>query len=202
MWKRLLAHFTRRETPAARLYAAIVAQARQPVFYARAGVPDTVMGRFGMVALHVILVLERLREEGGGEPALELMRLLQEEMFADMDASMREMGVSDLGVPKRMRKLADAFYGQMTAYGRALGSDARAELARALARNVFADARGDAADERTRAVMAGADMLAVYAMRALKELRAQSREELEAGRVAWPSLMEGADGGQGGEGDG
>ena len=92
---------------ARRLYEAVVAQARQPVFFAEWGVPDTIDGRFEMVTLHAHLLLRRLKD-GGAETA-PLAQALFDVMFADMDASLREMGAGDLGVGRRVKQLATGF---------------------------------------------------------------------------------------------
>jgi cytochrome b pre-mRNA-processing protein 3 len=117
------------------LYGAIVAQARQPAFYRDFGVPDTVEGRFEMIVLHVALFYRRVRTEPGD------LRALGQGVFdsfcRDLDHTLREMGVGDLAVPKRMKGLGEAFYGRAQSYDRALAAGDRAALAGALARNVF-----------------------------------------------------------------
>jgi cytochrome b pre-mRNA-processing protein 3 len=118
------------------VYAGIVALARRPWLYSRAGVPDTVSGRFDMIVLHLALVMERLR--AGGPAARAFSQQLLETMFADMDRNLREMGVGDLSVAKRMRTMASAYYGRAIAYGEALASaDPSAAVAQVLARNLF-----------------------------------------------------------------
>jgi cytochrome b pre-mRNA-processing protein 3 len=116
------------------LYGAIVAQARSPALYADLGVPDSVEGRFEMIILHAALVLRRLRD--GNEQAQEVGQEVFDLFCTDMDRSLRELGVGDLIVPKRMRKMAEAFYGRSAAYGAALAAGELA-LSEALARNVF-----------------------------------------------------------------
>lgn len=121
-------------TAAARqLYAAIVARARDQVFYRDLGVPDTPAGRFDMVALHAFLVMERLGRE---TDAAKLSQSLFDVMFMDIDHNLREMGVGDLGVGKKVKKLAQQFYGLSAAYreGLAAGDDV---LAAALCRNLY-----------------------------------------------------------------
>ena len=123
--------FTRSPAPERRCYEAIVAAARHPAFYARWGVADTLDGRFDMIALHTYLVLDRLK---GAEPRFR--QELVDEFFRDMDRSLRELGVGDMSVGKKVRKMAEVFYGRVAAYDAALaeGGDA---LVAALARNVF-----------------------------------------------------------------
>ena len=133
---RILNRLSRRPDASQVLYERIVAAARQEVFYALWAVPDTVDGRFDMIALHLFLVLERLKGEG---PAVEEFRqVLTDTFFQDMDRSLREMGVGDISVGKKVRKMAEAFYGRVQAYAEALSSGAGLEDA--LRRNIFPDA--------------------------------------------------------------
>jgi cytochrome b pre-mRNA-processing protein 3 len=118
------------ERPAT-LYRLAVAAARQPALYEHFGVPDTIEGRIEMVMLHVGLVMSRLSADTNRE----LQRALSEAFFADMDASLREIGISDVAVPKKMKAIASAFYGRLKAYEAARGE---AELVEALQRNVHA----------------------------------------------------------------
>lgn len=135
MYGRLLRRATHDDAIATRLYGAIVAQARTPAFYSSLGVPDTVTGRFEMVVLHTVLVLDRLqrdqRERALGQKIFDLYCI-------DMDRSLRELGIGDLGVPKRMKKMTEAFYGRAAAYRAAISAGDAAALADAICRNVFA----------------------------------------------------------------
>ena len=115
----------------------IVAQARSSSFYRDYGVPDTVPGRMEMIVLHLVLVLRRLRADA--ETNGTIGQGLFDLFCKDMDDNFREMGVSDIKVPKEMRRVAEAFYGRAKVYDAALdgGDEARPELIAALARNVF-----------------------------------------------------------------
>lgn len=157
------------------LYGAIVAQARAPVFYRDYGVPDTVAGRTDMVMLHVILFFRRVRQES--EPVRALGQAIFDHFCKDMDHSLRELGVGDLAVPRRMRGIGEAFYGQAAAYDAALAAADPEELAAALNRNVFSTA--DPAAARSEA-------LADYVRAAVRALKSQSCEELAAGRLHFP----------------
>lgn len=121
------------EERATRLYFIAVAQARRPEFYLDYQVPDTVWGRFEMIALHVFLILHRLK--GGGSEATELAQGVFDTMFSDMDQNLRELGIGDLSVGKKVKELAESFYGRVAAYDQGLSSGT---LEDALARNVFA----------------------------------------------------------------
>jgi cytochrome b pre-mRNA-processing protein 3 len=133
----------------------IVAQARQPAFYASFGVPDTVDGRFDMLLLHLWMVLRRLRRIQGGN---ELSQMLFDHFCADIDGNLREMGVGDLTVPKRMQKFGEAFYGRSIAYDAALDAGDVA-LAQALCKNILDG--GDAAQARRLAAYVDAALAAL-----------------------------------------
>jgi cytochrome b pre-mRNA-processing protein 3 len=140
--------FKRNRRPAARpAYEAIVAAARRPVFYADFAVPDTVEGRFDMIALHGFLVMHRLKGGAGSE---DFIQALVDEIFRDMDRSLREMGIGDLSVGKKVRKLAEIFYGHVDAYQKALGrpqAEQQAALEAAVRRNVFAGEGGGSLEQ-------------------------------------------------------
>ncbi len=119
-----LAKLFRRSTAtdaAHRLYVALVKQARKTEFFAACGVPDTVQGRFEMIALHAFLVLHRLKRDHG--QSARLAQELFDVMFDDMDRNLREMGAGDLGVGRRVKRLAKGFYGRIAAYEAGLKRD-------------------------------------------------------------------------------
>lgn len=117
------------------VYSAIVAQSRQPVFYADWGVPDTVTGRFDMISLHLVLLLRRLRADKKQGAAF--AQAVFDLFFLDMDRSLREMGVSDIGVPKKIQKMGNLFYGLLGAVNDAMDAADRPRLEQALRRNLF-----------------------------------------------------------------
>lgn len=122
-----------RRTTIARLYERVATASREPGLYASLGIPDTLEGRFESLSLHVILVLRALR--GLPAPADDVAKDLTDAFFRDMDASLREMGIGDTVVPKRMKKLAAAFYGRAQAYDGPLNAADEEALAAALGRN-------------------------------------------------------------------
>jgi len=115
------------------IYGMIVTQAREPSFYRAMAVPDTVNGRFDLLLLHLWLVLRRLKSADGG-PALS--QALFDHFCNDMDDNLREMGVGDLTVPKKMQAFGEAFYGRTAAYDLALTGGHEA-LAQALCKNIL-----------------------------------------------------------------
>lgn len=136
IWKRIFGRSDRDEVPFA-LYRALVAQARMPGLYIHAGVPDTLEGRFEMVMLHAFLVLRRLKD--AEEPGRALAQRIFDIMFDDMDQTLREIGVGDLSVGKKIKKMASSFYGRMAAYDAGLADADEHVLADAIRRNVFAE---------------------------------------------------------------
>jgi cytochrome b pre-mRNA-processing protein 3 len=172
---RLFRHTPRVDTIAS-LYGTIVAQARAPAFYQAYGVPDTVNGRLEMVMLHAVLLLRRL--EGESAPLRALGQGLFDRFCRDMDETMREMGVGDLAVPRKMRRIGTAFYGRQAAYRAALAASDDRSLAAALERNVFAGSGGGEAAAR----------LAAYVREADRRLAAQ--DGFERAQLAFPDPRE------------
>ncbi|MEN3950368.1 ubiquinol-cytochrome C chaperone family protein [Iodidimonas sp. SYSU 1G8] len=161
------------------LYNTLVGQSRQPAFYLDGGVPDTLDGRFDMIVLHAFLVMRRLRD--GGERGETLSQVLFDEMFSDMDRSLREMGVGDMGIGKRVRAMGKAFMGRVKAYDEGLdtGGDA---LEQALLRNLYRSA--PPSDESLASMVA-------YARREAAHLGEQPLDRLMAGEVTFgPALGE------------
>ncbi len=117
------------------LYGAAVAAARAPYFYTTLGVPDTLDGRFDLVGLHAFLLIRRLQALPAPGPGL--AQAVFDAMFADMDTNLREMGVGDLSVGKRVRAMWEAFHGRSEVYQAALEAGDEAGIAAALARNVW-----------------------------------------------------------------
>lgn len=128
---------SRAETDADRLLSAITQISRQPSFYGRDRVPDTLEGRFELMTLHAALALIRLDAEPGAAP---LAQDFTDKLFRHFDGGLREAGVGDLSVPKHMRKLAGSFYGRLDAYSGPIAKDERAALEEALSRNIGASA--------------------------------------------------------------
>jgi len=148
-------------------YGAIVDRARHPAFFLDGGVPDTLDGRFELLALHAFLVLNRLKRDGAANA--DFAQALFDTMFGDLDQSLREMGAGDLGVGRRVKVMARGFYGRLAAYERGLGEPAT--LADALRRNLYgtvqpSDAQLDAAAAYLRAQAAALAVVPSETLRA------------------------------------
>jgi cytochrome b pre-mRNA-processing protein 3 len=126
------------------LEAALVARAREPVFYEALGVPDTVDGRFDLVTLHAWLVLARLKEAGDTQ----LSQALTDAVFIGFDEALRDLGSGDMGIARRLKAMANAFYGRLAAYEAAADE---ATMAEALTRNVYRGATGIESEARSLA---------------------------------------------------
>jgi cytochrome b pre-mRNA-processing protein 3 len=164
-----------RETKAAALYATAVKQARQSELYTALAVPDTLEGRFELVVLHVHLLCRRLGKlgpEGAG-----LAQALFDTMFRDMDRNLRELGVGDPSIPRRIKAMLEAYYGRIKAYETALAAGADA-LVSAIALNVYL------ANSESSAARA----LAAYVQRAAGVIDAEAVSDLLAGRAEFPPI--------------
>jgi cytochrome b pre-mRNA-processing protein 3 len=148
-----------------KLYQAAIDQARQVAFYADLAAPDTVEGRFELYTLHVVLLLHRLK--GQGAVAAETSQALFDAYVQALDDALREMGVGDLSVGKKMRKLGEAFYGRAKAYQAALEAGDRAALAALIGRTVYVDQNDAAADRLADYVQRSAALLATLGLEAV-----------------------------------
>jgi cytochrome b pre-mRNA-processing protein 3 len=158
-----------------RLYVAAAAQARQADFYARMGAADSVEGRFELYTLHVVLLLRRLK--GQGPAAMEVSQAVFDAYVRSLDDALREMGVGDLSVGKKMRRLGEAFYGRVKNYDEAMDALPDRTLLRAML---------------TRTVLMGnealADPFVDYAAAAADALARQPLDALLQGEPAWPQI--------------
>ncbi|MDE2445836.1 MAG: ubiquinol-cytochrome C chaperone [Alphaproteobacteria bacterium] len=161
--------FSRKADPASALYGAIVAAARQERFYREWDVPDTLDGRFDMMVLHLYLVLNRLRE-----CPQNFRQRLTDLFFADLDRTLREMGVGDLSVSKKIRPMAEAYSGRLQAYVDAEKAGKNAWIG-ALERNVYGGKP-----------TLQAKNLAEWVAQAQATLAAQNQENLMMGKMTLP----------------
>lgn len=159
------------------LFKEIVAQARQTVFYADLDVPDTLDGRFEMIAMHTGLVINRVRTEG--EEGTRFAQSLFDEMFLNMELSCRQIGIGDLSVPRHMKRMMVALQGRALHYEEA-AEQGESAVADALKRNLYA----------TVETPSQSTLLAVaqYFLACRSSLKAQSYEDIKNGRIAFAPL--------------
>jgi cytochrome b pre-mRNA-processing protein 3 len=157
------------------LYGAVVAQARNPAFYLRLGVADTPEGRYELIALHLILALDRLGQPGVADE--NLRRETLETFVTDLDDAMREFGVGDPTVPKRVKRAAGGVYARNETYRAALAQTDNEDLERALVENVY-QAQKDRPAQR----------LAAYVRAAVAHLKSQSADVMRSGVITFPNL--------------
>ncbi len=153
-----------RKREGAALYEPLVSRARSPVFFTDFAVADSIDGRFDLVVLHAWLALAALKAAGLDQQA----QGLTDAIFTGFDEAMREQGAGDMGLGRKMKAFADAFYGRLSAYEQAGDEEA---LTAAIARNLY---RGAAVDARAQA-------LAAYAIRARESLRQSLPQGLDFG---------------------
>jgi cytochrome b pre-mRNA-processing protein 3 len=171
----MLRAFRRRaesQRKAGELYGAVVAQARRPEFYADLGVPDTPTGRYEMIVVHLVLVLERLKDADTGGFARDVV----EAFVTDMDDSLRELGTGDLAVPRKVRRAAGGLYNRLEAYRAALREDGQKSLQAALVKHDLYD------DEGSR----GCVSLAAYVRRAAEMLARQDVDQVTGAKPIFP----------------
>lgn len=157
---------------ARRLYVTVVGQARQPEFYTVCGVPDTVTGRFDLIALHGFLLMNRLKSDASTRP---LAQALSDVVVDDMDRNLREMGTGDLSVGKKVKRIMEGYFGRLEGYEQALSGDDDG-LEAALRRNLFAGVTPG--DEQLAA-------MAAYVRREASGLAGQPIASLEGGTVTF-----------------
>ena len=165
--------------PERAVYAQIVAKARQPWLYLKAGVPDTVTGRFDMITLHSFLLIDHIGSNSKVET--DFAQAVFDEIFLDMDHSLREMGVGDLSVGKKIRKMSEVFYGACNGYRNAFentGKELDIALANAFKRNVTGEEI--AADQL--------DRLVEYAQQEKARTETIPMEDILSGQFDWPTL--------------
>jgi len=167
--------FKRKSRPTEPVYAAynaIVAQSRQPKFYAEWDVPDTVTGRFDMISIHMCMVFRRLRAETGqGNP---FTQDLFDLFFNDMDRSLREMGVNDVSIPKRIQKMGNIFYGLVAKMTEAIDNEDKKLLSDVIDRNLFDEEKSEAATA-----------LADYIFDIASTLDVQKSDDITAGKLVF-----------------
>ncbi len=158
-----------------RQYDLLTAVSRDPAFFLHYHVPDTVMGRFEMVSVVMILFFRRTRasDTSGQELAQEIV----DAFFQDLDHAIREIGIGDVAVPKRMKKFAAMFYGRLEAYARAMDGADEDALAEALSRNIH-PGKSDAPDMRP---------LAHYMLETERALAAEPEDRIQTGSLAFPA---------------
>lgn len=170
-----------RQAKAHAAYLKIVEAARAPRLFTLWHVADTVDGRFDSVTLHAFLVLRRLRAEG--EEGEAFGQVLFDLMFKDFDQALREMGVGDMSVGKRVKKMAEAFLGRVSAYEEALEKGSQEDLKDAIERNLYRNA------EVGSEVL---DSVTDYVRNADEALREASYEEVLSGRFEFEPVSEAA----------
>ncbi len=167
------------------VYAAIISQARDPYFFTEPaasadtgfGAPDTVEGRFEILTLHMYAALRRFKRQGN--EAHKFSQTLFDTFFNNMDDSLREMGVGDMSIGRKIRKMAESFYGRVAAYEKAFDSGDESALNEAIARNVYGD------DDQAK----GAP-LAEYLRNLVAALESQELNSLMSGKVSFPTPNE------------
>ena len=133
-----------------------------------------------MIVLHMFLLLQYWKQQNDGQN--ELGKLLVEAFFSELDASLREMGVGDLSVPKRMRKLADAFYSRLTVYSQALEGNEKGRLEEILKRNMYAQAENRSSTDLSKDI----EKMGQYIQNSYKLMDTMKMSDSEKGVITFP----------------
>lgn len=157
---------------ATELYGSVVTQARHVSFYSDLMVPDTKEGRFEVLVLHLVMLIERIRAEAGS--ADPLARALTETFVTDMDDNFREVGIGDTSVPKKVKKAAGALYDRTFEYRALSEAGDAAGFARAIGGHVFDD------EDRAQA-----RKIADYAIAGMQDLDAVPLDDIRSGRISF-----------------
>lgn len=158
------------------IYNALVEQARRPEFYESFDVPDTIDGRFDLIVLHAGLYLPRLREVRNEGKAL--AQAAFDQMFANFEQNLRELGNGDMGMPRKVKGMLAAFYGRVTSYDTAVRGGDLTALRAALQRNVY---RG------VEVAQPKLDALSAYVRAVHEALKAAGDDDIVAGTFVWPA---------------
>lgn len=156
------------------LYRRAVTQAREITFYRDFSVPDTVDGRFEMIAMHVFIIMHRLENP-------KLSQELFDVMFQDMEQAMRQMGIGDLSVPRQVKRMMRGFKGRYLSYKKAVSGEE--SLERALKRNIYGTIEGPSAKD-----IRG---LEIYLLEMVRLLGDQTDRDLTDGRVMFKDISQG-----------
>lgn len=160
------------------MYDAALVQARQPVFYDRYGVPDTIDGRYDLIVMHVCLLMEGLHEKGHEGTAL--FQPLFDAMFRDFEFAAREIGIGDLSIPRHMKRMMQGFHGRAHSYREALSEEENpALLIKAIERNIYGTVEA-----------VGQDILSDMADYMIQNIVSLKAQELTSGQAVFLHLTE------------
>jgi cytochrome b pre-mRNA-processing protein 3 len=158
------------------IYGNLVARARNPELYRDLGVPDTINGRFDMMVIHVFLLAHRLKD--AGDACRELSQGIFDAFLLDMDRGMREEGVGDTSVPKKLKKMTQVYYGRLRAYEKPLEEGNNSALAEIINRNIFTDKHNNEC----------ANALANYMLRLHAHIEALTVEDILNGEIEFDKI--------------
>lgn len=179
MLERLFNFRSRQADVPQHIYGRVVAQARHPQFYEHLSIPDTPMGRFELLSLHVFVLSHRLSNEKDARAA-DLGQEVFDAFVLDLDGALRQLGIGDTSVPKRKKRMIATFYTQVDQLSRPLAQGDRQALAASPLIGAIAGLDGFGA----------ADALAAYLVSAKRALEGQSFEDIIANGPAWPEPCE------------
>jgi len=160
------------------LYGSVMTHSRSPEFFTDFSIPDTVMGRFDMLSLHIYLLARRFREIGT-PIAMDLSQEVFDLYVADVERALRELGIGDTSVPKKKKKMIRSFYGQIDDFDEPINQNDEETLSQKIATRYLSDQ--DDANLHSK-------MITKYVLSMKAHLETQEISDLLAGDVKWLSM--------------
>lgn len=162
--------------PPQQLYGSVMTQARSPEFFTDFGMPDTVMGRFDVLSLHIYLLARRFREEGS-PIAMDLSQEVFDLYVYDVERALRELGIGDTSVPKKKKKMIRSFYGQIDDFDEAINTTDEAVISEKARLRYLSETENP-----------NPQLLASYILKTEAHLKTLPMNALLSGKVSWLSL--------------
>jgi cytochrome b pre-mRNA-processing protein 3 len=166
-----------------RIYGTVVAQARNSSLYTDFAIPDTVMGRYNMLALHVFLLNHRLKQPGGGDEnrCARLSQSLFDLFLGDVERGLRDLGFADTSVHKRKKRFAHSYYALIDEFDKALGNGDCHALVPRVAKRYFEKSADSSVNSH-------ASDLTFYIQKVVQYLLPQSNQAILSGTISWPPI--------------
>jgi len=155
------------------IYGSLMTHARSPVFFTDYGIPDSVMGRFDMLSLHVYLLARRFRDDGT-PIAMDLSQEVFDLYVYDVERALRELGIGDTSVPKKKKKMIRSFYGQIDDFDEAINAGNHADISEKVATRYLADTENP-----------NPELLTSYMLKTEIHLKEQDMKTMLTGEISW-----------------
>ena len=161
------------QTAPQQLYGGVMTHARTPDFFISFGVPDTVMGRFDVLSLHIYLLARRLREDG--RPiCMDLSQEVFDLYVYDVERALRELGIGDTSVPKKKKKMIRSFYGQIDDFDEAINTNDKDTIVEKVSLRYLSETENPKPE-----------ILTSYILATEADLKTQDIKSILSGEITW-----------------